>query len=128
MKHTIIRKKSLALKILVFSLMITGSCLYSCEKYTYDPPGIDPDKVYSFKDDILPIFTQCAGCHPALSKPDLGQANAYQSLTEEGYVNTDNPEESKIIKKLGGGHAGLNSSSPEYINILGWITQGAQNN
>lgn len=122
------RKKSSALKVFLFSILISGFCLYSCEKYTYEPPSVNPDKVYSFKDDILPIFTGCTGCHPALSKPDLSQENAYSSLTEGGYVNTDNPAESKIIKKLGSGHDGLDSTSPEYIDILGWITQGAKNN
>jgi hypothetical protein len=122
------RNKSVVFKAMIFCIILTGFGLYSCEKYTYEPPGINPDKEYSFKDDVLPIFTQCAGCHPALSKPDLSQTNAYKSLTEGGYVNTDNPADSKIIKKLDGGHAGLNSSSPEYIDILGWITQGAKNN
>ena len=122
------RKKSSVFKVFVFSIITTGFVLYSCEKYTYEPPGVDPGITYSFKEDILPIFKKCAGCHPALSKPDLSQENAYKSLTEGGYVNTDNPEESKIIKKLGSGHAGINSSSPEYIDILGWITQGAKNN
>ncbi len=122
------RNRSVVLKVFLFSLMFTGLCLYSCEKYTYEPPGVNPNKVYSFKDDVLPIFKSCEGCHPSKARPDLSQAKAYQSLTDGGYVNTAKPEESNIIKKLGKGHGGLNDSSPEYFDILGWIMQGAKNN
>ncbi len=122
------RKKAPVLKLLVFSMIITGFGLYSCEKYTYEPPGYNPNKVYSFKDDVLPVFKSCEGCHPSKAQPDLGQANAYKSLTEGGYVNTAKPEESVIIKQLGKGHGGLDNTSPDYFEILGWITQGAKNN
>ncbi|HYW94284.1 MAG TPA: hypothetical protein VE870_01705 [Bacteroidales bacterium] len=121
-------KKHSILNVFLFSILTTGFFLYSCEKYTYEPPSVNPDKVYSFKDDILPIFNNCAACHPSIHEPDLSQANAYTSLTEGGYVNTDAPEKSKIIEKLDEGHAGINNNSPEYIDILGWITQGAKNN
>ncbi len=111
---------------LLISVFFTS--LSSCEKYSYEPPGIDNEKVYSFSADIEPIFKNCAGCHPAVSQPDLSPGNAFESLNSGGYINTSKPEESKLLKKLQGGHAGVNSTSPKYIEIFGWMSQGAKNN
>ncbi len=103
--------------------------LYSCEKHTYEPPGIDNNKVYSFSADIEPIFKNCAQCHKAGAQPpDLSAGNAYQAVIDGDYINKSKAEESKLLKKLYNGHGGVNSASPNYIDILGWITQGAKKN
>ncbi len=123
-----IKNRASILKVLIFSIILSGFCLYSCEKYTYEPPGVNPNKEYSFQNDVLPVFENCQACHPSKAKPDLSAANAYESLAKGGYVNTAKPEESVIIKKLDKGHGGLDKTSPGYFNILGWIIQGAKNN
>jgi mono/diheme cytochrome c family protein len=41
-----------------------GFTLNSCEKYSFDPPQIDPELVISYADDIQTIFAnKCTSCH-----------------------------------------------------------------
>ena len=118
-KHTILMTlSSILLTILAFS----------CEKYQYEPPTIDPGADVSFQ-DVLGIFedNNCAACHPSASPPDLTPDNAYESLMD-GYVNTEAPEESLIYTQFEDGHVGLDTNSIELQSILNWIKQGAQNN
>jgi hypothetical protein len=122
-----VKENAISGTLLIF-IITASSLIWSCEKYSFAPPGIDDSKEYSFSADIEPIFKGCAGCHPSVSQPDLGPGKAYQSLVDGGYIDKAKPEESKLLKKLHDGHAGINSSSPKYVDILGWITQGAKKN
>ncbi len=103
--------------------------IFSCDKYQYELPTIDPDEEISFQEDILAIFEDqnCAGCHPRSSPPNLNADQAYESLLD-GYVNTDSPEDSEIYTQFEDGHVGLNTNSLEIQKILSWIKQGAKNN
>jgi hypothetical protein len=123
------RYQNKGIRLLIIIFLTSGLAMFSCEKYNYEPPGIDSEKTYSFSVDVQPIFKKsCAGCHPVLSQPDLSEENAYESLFEGNYINTSVPEESSLLLKLENVHQGFDGSSPEYVEILGWITQGAENN
>ena len=96
-----------------------------------------PDtKTYSFASDIIPLFSKnCAisGCHASGGKkPDLSDANAYNSLTNGNYYSTSSPETSEIYMWLTGkrGTQMPPNGADASINkaVLGWIKQGAKNN
>jgi hypothetical protein len=125
-KITNFQKTFLNLTLIIFSFSFI---VLSCEKYQYSTPTVDPDEDVSFKDDILTFIEDqnCAACHPAASPPDLTEGNVYESLMD-GYVDTANPEQSKIYTQFEGGHVGYNTSSVEILKILNWIKQGAENN
>lgn len=83
----------------------------------------------SFSNEIEPIFQgKCIACHFTGGRaPNLTTGNAYSSLVPN-YVNTGNPEGSKIYTQATSG-----SSHPQYTTseadlVLTWITQGAQDN
>lgn len=105
----------------------------SCEYETIVPIEIElPDEEISFTDEIQPIFSaKCISCH-TLTKPVLTEGKAYTSLISGNYVNTEDPEKSKLYEKLsaGPGHPqGSNYPSLEELaKILKWIEEGAQNN
>lgn len=89
----------------------------------------------SLKNDVQPIFdANCntSGCHDAIPAhdPSLVKANAYNALISGNYVNTLEPEKSKIYLEINSGS--MPPSGPLKTNdqkiILAWITEGAQNN
>jgi hypothetical protein len=90
----------------------------------------------SFSADIIPIFSKdcsISGCHATGGqKPDLSSANAYNSLSNGGYINISFPEESEVylwMKGLKTVPMPLSGSNASYTaNVLAWIKQGAQNN
>ena len=111
-------------------LLIISVGFVSCEKYVYDPPTVDPEVDVLFATEIVPLFTaNCLGCHGCAISPDLRAANAYESLTDGGYVNTTTPETSRIYTKITSNHAtSTNISELDRLKLLTWITQGAKNN
>lgn len=89
----------------------------------------------SLKNDVVPIFnTNCSmvDCHDAEGShsPSLVQANAYNALISGNYVNTIEPEKSRIYLEINSGS--MPPSGPLNVNqqkiILAWITEGAKNN
>ncbi|WP_321308156.1 Ig-like domain-containing protein [Marinifilum fragile] len=86
-------------------------------------------EVLSFSALIQPIFKDqdCWTCHNENRDPDLRESMAYNSLVNGNYVDTDSPEDSRIIKQLKGGHAGFITQKEEDL-ILEWIKRGAKNN
>ena len=98
--------------------------------------GDEVTRTVTFSNDIIPILnSSCntSGCHSAGGKaPDLSAANAYNSLTGGGYINTDNPSASELYLWMTGKRgtpmpvSGINK---DYNALLfAWIKQGAQNN
>lgn len=88
----------------------------------------------SFKNDVTPIFdSSCnmAGCHDAQGShsPSLVAEQAYDELLSGQYINTVEPEKSRLYVEL---NSGMPPSGPLSANemkiILGWITDGAKNN
>lgn len=105
------------------------SCAY------YEKPGGSDDipQVVSFSNDLIPFFeTSCAlgGCHAANAvPPELTESNAYTSLSDGGYLDTDNPEQSLIYTKINVGGSMAQFSTPRDTKmVLRWIEQGAENN
>ncbi len=112
---------------LLFAAVLTGILLFgSCEKVVYPIPEL-PDTV-SYSLDIQPIWdNKCVSCHSGSRDPDLRPDNSYASLIDGGYVDTDNPEDSELIKKLYGSHDARATETEKQVILL-WIGEGAKNN
>jgi hypothetical protein len=90
----------------------------------------------SFSKDIVVIFnTSCnvSGCHNrGGQKPDLSADNAFNSLTNGGYINTTTPESSSLYLWMTGKKGTpmpVSGSNATYnAKVLAWIEQGALNN
>lgn len=118
----------------VASVIVASVLLFSCEKYIFDPPELDPDVDISFATEIAPIFAaKCSGCHGGGINPDLRSANAFASLVTDAspatkYVNIESPESSLVYTKLSSGSHATIATDIEKQMILKWIQDGAQNN
>ncbi|MCT4602110.1 MAG: hypothetical protein N4A59_04265 [Marinifilum sp.] len=114
----------------LITILATLLCFVSCEYNTieFDEVVIPPGQEVSFSDDIIPIFTSnCIDCHDGGIDPDLRESNVYNSLTNGGYINTENPSESEIYTILFEGSHSTRASATEKQLILEWITRGANN-
>ncbi len=90
----------------------------------------------SFSQDMIPIFNaKCStvACHNANGvHPNLTEANAYNSLVNGGFINTQDPENSELYQWMKGNRAvsmppsGI--SNTDNALVLAWIKQGALNN
>jgi len=112
---------------LIFAAVLTGILLFgSCEKVVYPIPEL-PDTV-SYSLDIQPIWdNKCVSCHSGSRDPDLRPENSHASLINGSYVDTDNPEDSELIKKLYGSHDSRATETEKQLILL-WIEEGAKNN
>lgn len=124
------KNKVLIIAIVGLALAMLNGCYYD-EVVTFQ--GL-PQNV-SLKNDVAPILTKnCAvtGCHDAVPahSPSLVQSKAYNALLNGNYVNTVEPEKSKLYREIVTG--GMPPSGALGINdqkiILGWISDGAKNN
>ncbi len=111
----------------------------ACEKAYLTKKEVIITEPVSFAADIQPILTaDCAtpNCHVGGGPPpDLTAANAYNEITQLGYVDTSNATESllyKLIVSTSSNRMPPPPASPlnaeEIGYILAWIEQGAQNN
>ncbi len=106
----------------VFMALATG-----CEKYIILPPVIEEG--VSYAEQVQPIFNdKCVSCHSGNQNPDLRPEESWEFLTTNGYVDTLNPESSKIYNKLLSGAHESRATEADKLLILTWITEGAQNN
>jgi hypothetical protein len=132
-KLTIVRKMnniSASLKRLLFALVILAAtgAFSSCEKYTYNPPAVDPDATWSLSTDIQPIFnSSCVSCHGGAIPPNLREGQSFNTLTRGGYVDPP-AESSRLYTKLIDPDHAARSTDTEKLKILYWIEQGAENN
>lgn len=109
-------------------LVAALSGLTSCEKYTYNPPAVDPNTTWHFATDIQPIFSaNCITCHNGTKSPDLREGKSYQALTKGGYVNKPG-ETSKLYSTMTDASHAARSTAADKLKVLYWINQGAQNN
>lgn len=100
--------------------------IQSCDMYEITYPEEEEGYV-SYSESIQPIFnSDCAGCHSGSQSPNLSEGSAYTSLTNNGYIDTDNPESSLLYEKLKGSHSAYTSSKNKKM-ILEWIKAGAPN-
>lgn len=116
-------------QVLVVCVIVAAvQVLSSCEKYSYNPPAVDPNIAWHLQTDIQPIFnSNCVSCHGGAVSPDLREGKSYQSLTRGGYVSTP-AESSRLYTKMTDPSHAARSTATEKLKVLYWITQGAQNN
>jgi len=115
-------------------LFTLNSCYYD-EFIPVDPVFQDVG-IVTFAVDIIPIFDSgcnLSGCHNAGGQtPNLTSASAYISLTNGGYINTANPENSELYQWMKGNKGTpmpVSGSNAIYnARVLAWIKQGAHNN
>ena len=117
---------------IVFLVLTLAGCKYS---FIVPVEGIDPDDPdapqISYAAEIQPIFdSKCTSCHDGSRNPNLTSGNSYSSLSSGGYINTDNPEESKIYMQTdpttGGSHKKVTPAESDLLLV--WIKQGAKDN
>ena len=115
-----------ALKI--FGIVFTITFLASCEKkYFVAPPPPDPDVEISYSNDMQPFFdAKCIGCHGGIT-PNLESPGSYDNIINGGYVDTNDPESSKLYEVLFG-FMGAEVTQQQKDMTLLWIEQGAKDN
>jgi hypothetical protein len=126
------KKYSLLSIILLAGLLLMNGC----EKDYLSKKKVVIEGPVSFSENVNPIFTEdCAlpTCHVTGGQtPDLTASKAYDQLTQLGYVDTANAEESLLYKRITATVKPMPPSTPlsaeEIGYILAWIEQGAQNN
>lgn len=102
--------------------MVIG--LQSCEQHVITYPEVGYE---SYSTSIQPIFNNdCVGCHSGSLDPNLSEGASFVSLTSNGYVDTDDPENSLLYTKLQGSHSSYTSAANKEL-ILEWISAGAPN-
>jgi hypothetical protein len=120
-----------SLKILLF-IALAGIVLSSCEYEWIQPEKKPIPTEVSFSGDIMPIFDNGCNtgvCHGAgATPPDLTAANAYNSLTDGGFVDADTPEASVIYTTMKSGSMKTYTDPGDEEIVLAWIQQGAKNN
>jgi len=130
-------KKAIAYTLIAMSILIIAGCYKVATLYP-DTDGVLLNKEVSFVNDIIPVFDQkcgISGCHGSGgTKPDLTAAKAYNSLTNGGYIDLDDPKSSKLYLRLTGEIppamplGGTNNPSNINALVFTWITQQAKNN
>lgn len=125
--------KRIYVSVALLCFIAAGLALTGCYKDVIveaDPDG--PAQFVSFKDDLLPVFTQnCAlsGCHAAGGHtPTLTADKAYASLNNGFYVNTLIPKQSKLYQMVYGEMGNYVPSPSVKKKIYDWIRNGAPNN
>jgi hypothetical protein len=114
---------------LLFAGIIAGILLFgSCEKVVYPPFEIEPPDSVSYSLDIQPIWdSKCVNCHNGQRDPDLRPEESYNALIDGGQINTSDPAESDLMKKLYGTHDSRATEGEKQLILL-WIEEGAKNN
>ena len=135
-------KQQRVLSILAFAALLASAlgptaCTSDAGILVIEPPDIDTTVQVLFSEDIIPLFNQScnfSGCHNTGGiAPDLSQDNAYASLQDGAYINTETPGDSELMQWLLGNGGRkvmpINGKNDEIISkVLTWITQGAKDN
>jgi hypothetical protein len=123
-----------AIAIVSFAMILLDGCYNGTTLDVRQDVEITGD--VSFSGDIIPIFEEScsiSGCHNSNGvSPDLSSERAYNSLTNGGYIDVNNPESSLLYEFVSGKRTPVMPVSgvdPTIAaTILAWIQQGAQNN
>lgn len=129
-------KKIFQILIIVCGGLLLNSCYYDAfpeyENVNDDGGDDGGDTVVSYKNDIVPLWGQCIGCHKGTTPPNL-ETNSYTNLLNN-YVIAGNAEGSVLYKSLLGTD-GISLMPPgskwpqSKIDLVkNWIKQGALNN
>ena len=129
-------KKRIVLVLTILSLAVFFAP--GCYKGTTVDLGTDLEITgdVTFAGDVVPIFEKncsLSGCHSAGGiAPDLSSANAFNTLSNGGYLDLENPENSKLYGFVSGKLTPvmpISGADPQIAAmVLAWIKQGAQNN
>lgn len=124
----------LALAVVSFAIFFTSGCYKGT---TVDlSSDLEITRDVSFSADVTTIFDKScnlSGCHSAGGvAPDLTSDKAFTSLSNGGYLDIENPENSRLYGFVSGTLSPampVSGADPEIAAIvLAWIKQGAQNN
>ena len=127
-------KKILQLLLILGLVFSVNGCYYDSiyEPVIEDPGTGEPTEV-SYANDILPLWSQCVGCHNGNIPPSFEDDVSYNELLN-GYVVPGDAEASILYKSLLGTD-GISLMPPgsqwpdSKINLVkNWIDQGAENN
>ena len=111
--------------VLVLLGVIAG--FSSCEKASYDPAAVNPDKTWLFQTDIQPVFNaKCIECHKGTLSPDLRDGKSFTALSK-AYL-TAPAETSRLYLQMHKSDHIPYSTDASKLKVLYWITQGALNN
>jgi hypothetical protein len=114
--------------LVAFILLATFSGFSSCEKYSFNPPAVDPATTWHFQADIQPIFNaKCVQCHGGAQSPNLSEGKSYQALSKGGYI-TPPGETSRLYVQMKSSSHIARSTETDRQKVLYWIDQGALNN
>lgn len=120
--------------ILAVLMSFMASCQY---KFIVEPvvPPPDPIDTIFFSQDIIPIWNDgnnCISCHKTGgTAPDLTPDNAFNAITNDGLIDTQDAAESVIYKfphPDTDTHTWKKYTGTEAATVLQWIEQGALNN
>ena len=119
------------------TIILAGMSSCYSDVFSPEPIVIEPVDTISFSQQIVPLFE--SGCNLSICHatggafPDLTRANAYNSLIENGFVDTNDPTNSELYFWLIGDE-GRDIMPPQGRDevlielVLGWMSQGALNN
>lgn len=118
---------------IAFAGVILMTLVSACEyEYAEFPEPVPSEVEVKFSTEIVPIFvSSCnsSSCHgTGAVPPDLTPANAYSSLMELNQVDTANPANSILYKKMATGSMAQFSTAAQAQAVFDWISQGAKNN
>lgn len=116
-------------------LLLAAGCVYDVDEPREIPDFEDAEPI-SFSEDVIPIFEAgClgGGCHDQGAVPPYLSAEvAYEDLFARDQINLEVPEESILYLRM------IDKSRPmppsgllpqkDVMTVLGWISQGAEDN
>ena len=123
--------------MLLLSMATPWGCTSESGILVIEPPVIDTTIQVSFSEEIIPLFNKScnfSGCHnTGGTSPDLSKDNAYATLQDGAYIDTETPGDSELVQWLLGNGGRrvmpINGKDDEIISkVLTWITQGAKDN
>jgi hypothetical protein len=133
-------KKLTQLIIIITAGLFLNSCYYDTypgEGEGEGPGGPDPEpENVSYTNDIIPLWSQCVGCHKGTTPPDLRDDTSHSSYTSllNGYVVPNDADSSVLYQSL------INSNGVSLMPpgnkwpqakidlVKAWINQGALDN
>jgi len=126
-------KKLFRIIMIVCVSLFVNSCYYDTAEDDLFIPDEGNGTELSYQNDIIPLWSQCVGCHRGDEPPDLRDNVSYDELLN-GYVIPGDPEGSILYKSLLGiDGVSLMPPGAKWPNskiqaVYDWIDQGAKDN
>lgn len=125
-------KKRFQIVFIICLGLIINACYYDTSEDEEFIP-IDDGTVISYQNDIIPLWSQCVGCHQGNEPPDLRDNVSYEELLN-GYVVPGDAEGSILYQSLLGSNGislmppGAKWPDSKINTVKNWIDQGALDN